>query len=246
MKDSYSSIVEYVLVGGTIAALALGAITLDIALIACASIAAMASLLVLKLWPVIESLVIKRTNMIQLLGEFELSGDRESATAIIDSGYSATGAAKVIGAPEAELGRERLEAIVARTGAPFRFVVQVEKFDPKGFVEKMETRRRMREIELSKVTERNSGMGLVKTRRLKNEISMIEHELEAIGAGLPLRLSAYVATSAAMPTKRAAEDSARAQIRALAAELGALGVECSVVTGNELIRLLRFDAVVDS
>ena len=241
--DSYGSIVEYALVGSTLAALVLGAITLNIALIACASIAAMVSILVLKLWPVIEGLTIKHTNVIQLLGEFELAGDRESATAMIDGSYTATSAARVVGAPEATLGQERLEAIVARTGAPFRFVVQVERFDPKGFIERMETRRRMREIELSRLPA-GSGRGLVKARRLKSEIAMIEHEIEAIGSGVPLKLGAYVTTSAAAPTRRLAEDSASAQIRALVSELGAVGVACSVLAGGELLKLLRFDAVV--
>ena len=113
--DGYGSIVEYALVGSTLAALVLGAITLNIALIACASIAAMVSILVLKLWPVIEGLTIKHTNIIQLLGEFELAGDRESATAMIDGSYTATSAAAVVGAPDAVLGRERRP--LARLGA---------------------------------------------------------------------------------------------------------------------------------
>ncbi len=244
MEIQYGDIAVYALASCTIAALVVGVLTLDAALTAAAAVSALASAIVLKMWPIIESLLIKRTNIVQVLNGFELGDEREAAIAVTENGHTATCAARVDSFTGAELGRERLEAIVARTGAPFRFVIQVEKLDVKGIMEKLETRRHMREIELSRVPNQNSGRTLVKVQRLKNDISRIEHDIAAIGRGLPLKLAAYIMTSATSPERRSANEMAKAQVRALTSELGALGIGCSILTGGDLLSLLRFDAMV--
>ncbi len=244
MEFINGDIVGYALVSCAVAALAFGIVTLDGLLVAVSAVASLVSLLVLKMWPALESLFIKRTNIIQVLNGFELGNEREAAIAVTPDGHTATCAARIDSFSGVELGRERLEAIVAHTGAPFRFVMQVEKLDAKGITERFETRKRMREIELSRLPNQDSGRQVIKAQRLKNDISRIEHDIAAVSSGLPLRLSAYMMTSAAAPERRVANDAARMQVRALATELGAIGIACSILTGGELLSLLRFDATV--
>lgn len=244
MELRYGDVIEYALVSFTAAALVLGAVTLDSMLIAVSSAAALASLIILKMWPIIESLVIKRTNIVQVLNGFELGGDREAAVAMTDVGYTATCAADIESFSGVSLGKERLEAVIAHTGAPFRFSIQVERLDTREVMEGLETQKHMREIAISRLPNQGSGKATMKMQRLKNEISRIEHDISALGAGLPLRLAAYVMTSAAAQGRLAANNAAKAQIRAIVSELEAVGISCRILTGSELLSLLRFDSSV--
>jgi hypothetical protein len=193
-----------------------------------------------KLWDVFESLVIKRTGIIQLVDDYELEGDRISAVRKKGEIYSAVSAAVLRDMPSKELDREGIERIIASSNAPFRFVLQVAKLNTGKIFDDLKTRRRMKEIELSRAGARK---GDDPTKVVERELELIEGEIRAINMGaVPLKTSIYLMSFAESESKFASEERALSQVKALAGEFSAvLGAGFEVLNGAELISVMRSD-----
>ena len=121
--------------------------------------------------------------------------------------------------------------------------MQVETVDVNRLLDRLNTRMSMDEIALGRLSGRNEKGNLVKINRLKREIEHVKDEIDKINAAAPLKVSQYIMTSAVSDNRFAAQERARSQIRELAGEFGALlGSSAEILSGNELLEILKFDA----
>ena len=220
--------------------------TLNPYLVAFASCTALGALVACKGWGFIESWIFKHTNLVQLFGGFELCGSRDVVVARSGNGYTATSAAKLTSLGQTEVSRDRIENLIAHVGAPFKLIAHVEKVDVPRMLERLVTKRGMKEIELSRIERPSSGSGLAAAERLKAEIAYLEHEIASIkGGGIPLTLVYYMMTSAYSESRHKAEEEARLQARELTSEFDAIfGTKSSQLSGEDMVRILRFDSVI--
>jgi hypothetical protein len=228
------------------AALVMSAITLNPYLILLVGILTVVSVMVSKLWYILEAVLFKHTNLIAVVNGYELSGTLSAAVRVTDNGYAATTAA-VITAPRSDtVEKMKIENVVAHVGYPFRFVMQIEKISTKKITEKLRTRLGMKEIELSRIADPSKGKGLFRANQLRRDIERISQDITSISSGEePLRVVYYLLTTAFSNTVSGAEERAKSQMRELCSEFDAvLNSTSEQIVGPALLQLLKLDSML--
>jgi len=198
-----------------------------------------------KLWYILEPVLIRKTNIIQVIGDYELSGTRGAAVRAQGGNFYATAVA-ALEPSRSDVERSRIEEIISRSNIPFKFVLQLEKLNPKRISEKLQTKRNMKEIALSRISGGNSIRNTQKINALKREIEQLEQDIRSISTGSsPVRLAQYIMCSTSAESRYLAEERARAQAREIAGQFGALiGSQSRILEGRELLDLLSLDSMV--
>lgn len=240
MRDT---IAFYLVLALSVAAEITSILTLNPVAIAFTSSMLVSSVIILKLWYVIEASIFKHTNLIQVFGRFELSGDRISAIRRASGKISATTAVVLHVGGKAEVDKKKIENVISHISYPFKFMMQAERLDLEKLLDKLQTRRKMREIALSRV-DHSSAKNLPLINSIKREIEVLEHDIESISSGdVPLKVSYYIMTTGVSDSVFSAEESAKAQIRELASQFDAiLASKSEQVRGSDLIGLLELDS----
>jgi hypothetical protein len=218
--------------------------TLNAAIIIASLAIALLSVSVYRLHYVIDSLVFKKTNLIQVIGDYELHGDRAAAMRRTGGKFTATAAAILETNPKTGLDKGKIENLIANSHIPFKFVLQVEAINMEKLVDKLETRRNMKEIELSRTN--GSKSNTLKVNALKRDIESINQEIVLVSTGgKPLKISQYVMTSSISDSSFSAQEHSKSQIRELSGQFSAmLGVKSTILSGDDLVNALRFDSAV--
>ena len=220
-------------------------LSLNCVLIALSAVSLLVLIITHKLWYVIEAAIFKRTNLIQVLGEQQLSGDRTSAIRAVKGEFVATAMASLNGDAKEDLDKGKVEGIIARLNYPFKFVLSVERLNASKILDRLQTKRSMKEIELARISKNGREASAVKVGMLKREIEQIEQDIRSINSGTPVKLARYLATSARSESKFAATERAKSQIRELAVEFGALlNADSQVLIGSELVNALEIDSMI--
>ncbi len=246
MRLDIDRYMPHALVVACFVAMALGAATLNPYVVSFAAAVSLSALIVHKMWGIIEARIFEGTNLVQVFGGFEISGNRSAIISRAANRYTATSAARVVSLGSTTIDRDKIENMIAHTNFPFKLVMHVERVGVARLLERLQTKKGMREIELSRIERPGSGRGLVAANRLKNEISLLEHEIEGIkSGGMPLRLAYYIMTSAVSESRHRAEEEALMQIRGLSSEFdAAFGAKSSLLSGEEMVKMMRFDSAV--
>src|SRR5271157_4684573 len=105
--------------------------TLDVLLIAACLVTILVIALLYRLWYVIEAVIFRHTNLVELSRGYELSGARETAIRKLNGTFSATAAALLTTDAKRGIDIDHVENIVQHAGAPFKFVLQVERLSAK-------------------------------------------------------------------------------------------------------------------
>ena len=220
-------------------------LSLNPVLISLSLVAALALIATQKLWFVAEALIFRHTNLIQVLGSQQLSGDRSTAIRQVKGGFVATAMALLKGDARENVDREKIEGIIAHLNCPFRFVLHAKRLDTGKLLDRLQTSRSMKEIELSKTGAKVTGQNSAKIGLLKREIEQIESDIRSISSSAPVSLARYIATCARSESRSAAEERAKSQIRMLASEFGALlKSDPQILTGTDLLDCLETDSMV--
>jgi hypothetical protein len=203
-------------------------------------------LILFKGWNMIEVLIFKHTNIIQMLDGFELSGSRQTASIRDGSAYTSISAAELRPTSDSEVDRDKLEKLIGTIGFPFRISTYVKRFKADKMIEKLQVKRKMKEIELSRIHNQKSGKGMLKASRLKEEISYLSHELSQIqNGGIPLEMRYYVVTASTASVKYKADEEALSNLKEVLSGLSSIfGAESSILSGTELMKLIKFDYVM--
>jgi hypothetical protein len=221
-------------------------LTLNLALIIAALLISALLVAFYKLYYIIESVIFKRTNLIQVIDGCELSGDRTTTIRRVRDGICATAAALLENGSNSAVEKDKIENIVANSHCTFKFVMQVERVDVHKLLDRLQTKRSMIEIEISKLDEHPGRNNIAKINSLKRKADQISHEIEKVTSGsTPLKVAQYIITSSISESKTIAQERARSQIRELASEFGALiGTKSEILSGDDLLTMLKFDSVI--
>ncbi|MFI5412899.1 MAG: hypothetical protein ACHQX1_03335, partial [Candidatus Micrarchaeales archaeon] len=151
-------------------------LTLNLFLIALTSILIFASVILYKLWYVIDALIFSRTNLVELFNGYELSRDRASAIRRVNDLISSTTAAVFEANSTTEIDKSKIENIIAHINYPFKFVMQVERLNVNKITDRLETSRSLKEIELSRIDQPN-GKKTLRANQLKRELEQLQHDI---------------------------------------------------------------------
>lgn len=221
-------------------------LTLNITLIIASMTVAAFLIVFYRLHYVVDAVIFKRTDLIEMLDGCEVSGERATAVRRIGNRFCATAAALLEANSGEPIDRQRIESIIANTHCAFKFVMQVERLDINKLIDRLETDRNMREIELGRLNDSGSKGNAAKTGILKRQIEQLNHEIEKVSTGgMPLKVSQYIMTSSVSDSRFRAQESAKSQLRELSSEFGALlGSRAEILVGNDLVKLLKYDSTM--
>jgi hypothetical protein len=195
----------------------------------------------------VDAFVFRHSNFIQLVGGYELGGERGTAVRKVGGKYIATACIAIEAGTESEgIDRDRMEGIIARASYPFKFTIAVERLDVDKMLDALQTKRSMKEIELSRIKNTKHGRGFERAMRVRRELEVIDHDIKSVSGGaVPMRVAYYAMVSATSERRFIAENEAKARAKALAGMLdGALGSRSTIVQGNRLAQVLAFDSTL--
>ncbi len=208
------------------------------------SIAVAAIYLLYRSWYMIDAVVFHHTNLIKVVGQHQLSKSGKVVTRREGGRYSATAIASISNIKGGEINRDVIENIISHTTDPFKYSLVLNRLDNAKMLEKLQTLRSRKEIELSRIENQSAGRGQIKSSRLKREIQQLTHDISSISSdSTPLKLAYYVSTTAVSENLYAAEERAKALIAKLSSEFaGALGAEYIILDGADLLAAIEIDS----
>ncbi len=128
---------------------------------------------------IINSVVMKRLRVIEICDGYRVSGSMHSAVTRKGAMYSSVSVAVLKPNSKIESQNKIFEDLLDKIKIPFEFSISVRKLDRKKVMESLETRRRMKELELS----RSEGTDYKSASMIKRQISTIENEISIISEG---------------------------------------------------------------
>jgi uncharacterized protein YlbG (UPF0298 family) len=194
---------------------------------------------------IIIDLLFKHTNIIEIFNGYELSGSRNIAIFRNNGSVGAVAAALINTENIDELDKTKIEHLIGSTHYSFKIVLYVENLNIKKIIDKLQTRKSMKEIELSRIDIKDNK-NIIKINKIKKEIENIESDIKNISEGeVPVKISYYIMTTAISDTLLEASERANTQIKEITAKLDAfLSSRSTILTGNDLINVLKLDAGV--
>ncbi|MGC8648749.1 MAG: hypothetical protein ACP5UN_00820 [Candidatus Micrarchaeia archaeon] len=192
---------------------------------------------------IIIDLIFKHSNIIEIFNGYELSGSRNVAVFRNNGSIGAIAAALINTENIDELDKAKIEHLIGGTHYPFKLVLYVENLDIKKIIDKLQTRKSIKEIELTRIDIKDNK-NIIKANKIKKEIENIESDIRNISDGeVPIKISYYVMTTAIADTLLEASERANTQIKEITAKIDAfLSSHSTILTGNDLINVLKLDA----
>ncbi len=234
----------YVFISLFFIALALGVLTLNAVAVVFGILMLSISIFVYKGWYIIEDLIFRHSNVIELLDGYELSGNRFTAIRRMGNAFISTAAASIDTSHIGEMDREKLENLIKNTNKPFKLIMYVQKLNTSKILNELKTKQYMKEKEIERVSRSKHSEG--KANQLKREIIQIENDINEMASGkIPLKLAYYVVVSSYSESMFTAQENAIFSIKEISnAFNGILNSEARLLEGQELAELLRFDSTM--
>ncbi|MEM0147462.1 MAG: hypothetical protein QXD11_00070 [Candidatus Micrarchaeaceae archaeon] len=222
----------------TIIVLFLCFISFNLILILASVILLSISIAFYKGWYIIESVIFKKSRIIEKIGKYELSSDRKVAY-LRSKNIIAVAAAKLDTSEITELSKEKLENIISSFHIPFKLELFVKPINQETLINSMLTKRYEKELELQKINQKN----LPKIEALKLQIETIKKDIEVLTSGKPIEILFYIFAYSSSSSEIAARSDALIHIRQLVSYFdAATGSKSIILEGNDLANLLLIDS----
>ncbi len=240
----FKKLIPYALILLEVLFVFLGIATGSLIMILISSILAFAIFVLYSLWDMLESSIFKHTNFIQLLRNYEITGDRSTAMFYTGSRYGSISVAKVQNISGDGIDTPKFENLIEKTNLPFKIVTHIEKIKTKNIIENIETKKYMKEIALSKMS--NKPKDKLKTEKLRNEISYLDHEISELhSGGVPLTVSYYIMCAAISSDKYTAEKYSISNLNQIIIEFdSSFGTKSKLLSGDELVDTLKLESMI--
>ncbi len=195
-----------------------------------------------KLWYIIEGIIFRHSNIIKVIGPYELSSDRKVAIRHTENGFAAISAARLDTSQINEMNKEKLESIIGRIRLPFKLVMNVKQVNAKSLMAKLVTSRYEKELALSKA--KGSGNKAVE-KALERQLELIQNDIDTISESRPLQLLYYVFAFSVSDSPALAREEALENIKNIAGAFdGAMNSKSSIVEAEELEDILLADMLI--
>ncbi len=186
----------------------------------------------------VNNLLLRRIGVIDFYGGFRLSKRLCAITRKSGNGYLSISAAILRKNSEEREKAEIVESLVSNVNFPFEFSLGIRAVDKKKVLEGLETRRRMKEIEIT----RSDGGKYDKVNKLKRELSVIESEIKGFRERTPLAVEAKVKAFWLGQNEAEAARESEKNIEQLSGMFSSmLGFEYEILKGESLLEEVTFE-----
>ncbi|MEM0094973.1 MAG: hypothetical protein QXT36_01885 [Candidatus Micrarchaeaceae archaeon] len=182
-------------------------------------------------WRVINAAMIKKTGLLVVSNGYELHGSMHSAILRNGDEFESVSAA-LLEPPQKTWQGKSIAEIIEGIKVPFEFSIGIAELSKKRFSEDLETKRRMREIELANA----DPSDYEKISALRRELSLINSTLNSIALSKPITSRMVIRSFAKSRYESEAATNSYTQLKHIA-ELfsSAIGTSARILEGEELL-----------
>lgn len=186
---------------------------------------------------IINNLLIRQSLVVEVCNGYKISGPFEAGVRKIGKVYKARAVATLNIGKDAAQGTDFLKNFISNYHEPFGLSIELKEIDKNRILEGLETRRRMKEIELDRMTPANRNKAGV----LRRELEVIGSEIESLKASeKSLEVLMSVTSIALSESEYQALLEASAGIRRVAdAFSSASGTNYEILKGERLSEFLE-------
>ncbi len=233
---SKNSVYSYLIYGISALTFTLSVITLNAVLIAATAVLVLVSVIYMNSGHIVNSLLVRNLHIIEVSGSYKVSGNIYSAVKRENGAYKGVSIAVLKPNSKVESRSEIFEDLINKIRIPFEFSISLRKLDRKKVVDSFETKRRMKEIELSQV----DPSDYKKVNLLKRQISTVENEIRIISEGSePLEAMIKLKSFAQAESESEAARSSLKQLEQIANIVAtAFKLDYTIVGGEDILDLL--------
>jgi hypothetical protein len=185
----------------------------------------------------INNLILRKSAIIEMCNGFWLSHNLNSMIKKTDEGYVAVAIAVIMPEEKKLVDHGRVKEVIESIRLPFEFRVTIKEVDSKRLYDTIETKKRMKEILLSRTDPKKHD----KVNSLKREIDILESEISSIRTGgraldMFIRVFAFANSGSEIEASREAYSNIMQIGDSFSA---ALGVKYEIANGEELVNLIE-------
>ena len=186
---------------------------------------------------IINNLLIKRSNVIEIYNGYSLSSDLLAASRRIGSSHMGIAISSLTLSKSSPDGRDSIKSILDNLEEPFEFCIDAKQVDKKAVLDALETKRRMKEIAISKINSRSYD----KLSEAKRELNVFDGEIESIrDSGRSFQLAIKLKARAIASNESEACSAAYRNLEKVSASFSSvLGLEYEVLKGEALLDALE-------
>ncbi|MDE1861122.1 MAG: hypothetical protein KGH72_05415 [Candidatus Micrarchaeota archaeon] len=185
----------------------------------------------------INNYLIRRSKVIEIYNGYKLGQDLGYVTKRVGAAYR--GVAVAILEPDRKLeGKDiSITNLLETIKDPFEFAIALKQIDKKALVEPLETKRRMKEIELS----RASAASYAKINKLKREMELLESEINhLVKSGNSFEILVRIKATTVSESEIEAGKEAARSLDSIAGKFAAtFGVDYEILKGERLLNELE-------
>lgn len=206
-------------------------------LIAVTSILLLLSAIYLNSGHIVNNILIKRSNIVEIYNHYKLSSELDSAVKKIGNGHHALSIAFFRIEKPNNASNDAIKALLETLHESFEFGILVKEADKEKMIETLDTKRRMKEITLSRIDSKHQD----KINALKREIDILAAEIQNIRkSGKALEVLAKIISFGNSENEAEAAREASKNIKRIADSFSAaLGVDYKIIKGEELLNVLE-------
>ncbi|MGC8710009.1 MAG: hypothetical protein ACP5RF_00105 [Candidatus Micrarchaeia archaeon] len=197
----------------------------------------LASIVYMNAGNLLNNIILKKSHALVISNGYALSESMLSAFRKSGNEYLSISVAVLLVSNPTSSTHGDFESLLESIRVPFEFSIGLKEISKKNIIENLETRRRMKEIELS-----NIGKSDYKSAsKLKREIALVENEIKSISSGnRPLSVFFKVkATSRSYSLSHAVGESERNAEHVASIFASTFNVNYSMLKGEELLDSIR-------
>lgn len=235
--DAINRAYSYLFYAAAVLCLACGAFLSNAYLVLSTSVLLLLSAVYLNSGHILNNVLIRRSSVIEVYNGYRLSEGLDSAVKKVGGSYQARSIAVLIAEKAGGASHEAIRNLVESIHEPFEFGIMLREADRKRIMEGLETRRRMKEISISRMDQKKQD----RMNALKREIDILDSEIENVRKGgkaleVVMKLGALASSESRAEAARESSASIRHIADAFSASLG-LGYE--ILKGEELLAFIE-------
>lgn len=239
-QDTLNKVYSYLFYGTAVLCLVAAALLSDAYLVLATAILLLASAAYLNSGHIINNLLVRHSAIVEVYNGCRLSERLDSVVRKVGDAYVSESFAVLRQERPVSAGHEAMRNLLESIREPFTFSVSLREMDRGRMVEGLETRRRMKEIALSRMAQGRRD----RANALRREIDILNADMESIReGGKALEVLMHLSTQSSSHDPRDAARESSSSIRKVAdAFSAALGVDYEVLSGEELLGFVEVKA----
>ncbi len=231
--EAMNRVYSYLFYAAGVLCLIVGAFFSNVYLILFTSLLLLLSAVYLNSGHILNNLFIRRSGIIEVYNGYRLNENLESAVKKLGERYVSRSVSLLRPGKDTAAGPDTIGRLIESIHEPFEYSILLEEADRKRILEGLETKRRMKEIALSRLDQKKQDS----VNAVRREIDIVSTELENIRkGGKALEVVMKLCASAESENEAQAARESSSGIRHVSDAFSAsLGLDYRILRGEELL-----------